>query len=341
MKQWWRKLLWPLVPFYYIGALFIKKMYDWNLFQSTTSRIPLICVGNISAGGTGKTPFVNYLNEYFQQNYTTAIISRGYGRSSKGFHWVNLQSTSDKVGDEPLQHKLNMPQTLVAVDTERRNALHILETSENCPEIAILDDAFQHRKVKAHINILLTTYHNLYTLDYPLPAGDLREPRSAAQRANIVIVTKCPEHLSETKQEQIASKLKLSENQQLFFTKITYANYVFSSKEKRSLNTFIQQDFTLVTGIANPKPLVNFINKQTTNYKHLIFKDHHNFSIKDIDKIAKSKVILTTEKDFMRLKNEEKLRGKLFYLPIAITFLKNEELFQKHIRVSIEKIVHP
>ena len=308
-------------------------MYDFGIYRSTTYSFPLITVGNISAGGTGKSPFVGYLVSLLQKEYKIAVLSRGYGRKTKDFQFVNIDSKAINVGDEPLQLKGNFPDIQVAVDGDRRNGIKQLTKLSVKPEVIILDDAFQHRKVKGGFQVVLTAYYNLYTNDYPLPAGDLREPISAAARANVIIVTKCPINLPGEEQQKITKQLKPLAHQQVFFTAITYDAFVYGleNKLKIGLSEFLKQKFCLVTGIAEPKPLVDYLNSKQAKFSHNNYPDHHVFSNKEIAEIAKNDVILTTQKDYMRLQNEKTLIDKLFYLPISVQFLNNETAFKKQL----------
>jgi len=326
----WRKLLWPLVPFYYLGSLINKLLYDFNIRKSYNFSFPVITVGNISAGGTGKSPFVLYLVDLFKSNYSIAVLSRGYGRKSKGFHWVTPSSSYTQVGDEPLQLKQSYPEITVAVDADRKNGIDVIQ-KENRSDLIILDDAFQHRRVKGGIQILLTAYYNLYSNDYPLPAGDLREPKSASKRADVIIVTKCPGFLSVEEKKRIKNQLKLQKHQSLYFTKISYAKEVIAHTKKQMLSEFLKNSFTLITGIAAPKPLTDFLKNQGAEFEHLHYPDHHSFTSSDLKSFERLDLILTTQKDYMRLKDHELLQNKLFYLPISIEFLADENQFQKRV----------
>ena len=331
----WRKLLWPIVPFYYLGSLFVKKMYDWNIFKNTEYDFPVITVGNISAGGTGKSPFVGYLISILKKNKQITTLSRGYGRKTKGFQIVNEASKAIEIGDEPLQLKRSFPEVNVIVDEDRRNGIKKI-CSINIPDVLILDDAFQHRKVKGGFQVVLTAYYNLYVNDFPLPAGDLREPISAANRADVIIVTKCPVNLSKTDQLAIAKKLKPLPSQNIYFTAVVYDVNVYSKDQEFSFIKFIKEEFCLVTGIATPEPLLDYLKGKKANYTHLNYPDHHLFSGKEIDKMSSYNKILTTQKDYMRLQNEPALKGKLFYLPISIKFLNEEESFKKSLFSFVE-----
>lgn len=310
-------------------------MYDWGVFKSTTYNFPVITVGNLSVGGTGKSPFVMYLVNFLLPQNKIAALSRGYGRSTKTFSFVEEHQSANQVGDEPLQLKKKFPKITVAVDADRKNGIAQIEKHLK-PNVIILDDAFQHRKVTAGLQILLTPFYKLYTDDFLLPAGDLREPKSAANRADIIVVTKCPSIISAEAQEKIVQKLKPKAHQKIYFTGIKYAENVFSKFNKLALDQFLKQEFCLVTGIANPTPLVNFLKEKQANFSHKNFPDHHNFSKKEIAQLSKASFLLTTEKDYMRLKKEELLQNKLFYLPIEVRFLSKEEAFKDAISQFIE-----
>ncbi len=218
-----RKLLYPFSLLYGSVTYLRNKFYDKGFFKSHSYEIPVIAVGNLSVGGTGKTPMVEYLIELLKQDRKVATLSRGYKRSSKGFHLLQGSETAAEVGDEPLQFKNKFPEVLVAVDESRSHGIEQLLQNSTPPDLILLDDAFQHRKVKAGLYILLTPYQKLYSNDLVLPAGDLREPKAGAKRADIVIVTKCPENFSEKEEKKVASKLKLQERQQLYFSSINYS----------------------------------------------------------------------------------------------------------------------
>lgn len=286
---------------------------------------PVICVGNLSAGGTGKTPMVEYLIRLLKDKTKLATLSRGYGRKTKGFLLAEENITATELGDEPFQfyHKFK-DEISVAVDEDRQHGIAALRTLKIKPEVVILDDAFQHRKVKAGYNILLTTYANLYVDDFVLPTGNLREPKKGAKRANIIVVTKCPELLSQEEKEAIVLKLKPKVYQHVFFSHIDYNDSVLNETQKVGLKAL--KSFTLVTGIANAKPLVNYLKSQQLDFNHIEFKDHHNFTADDVKKLSKLERIVTTEKDYMRLKNEDVLKDKLYFLPI-ITVIDNSDEF--------------
>ena len=320
-----RIILFPFVPIYFLVTWFRNLAYDKGWFKSTSYDFPVVCVGNLSAGGTGKTPMVEYLIRLLKDETNLATLSRGYGRKTKGFLLAEDNITATELGDEPFQfyHKFKNEIT-VAVDEDRQHGISTLRAIKPKPEVVILDDAFQHRKVKAGYNILLTTYNNLYVDDFVLPTGNLREPKKGAKRANIIVVTKCPESLTQLEKKAIVLKLKPKVYQHVFFSHIGYNDLVLNETQKVSLNKL--ESFTLVTGIANAKPLVNFLKSLRLDFNHIEFKDHHNFTENDIKKLSELDKIVTTEKDYMRLKNEAVLKSKLYFLPIK-TVIDNSEQF--------------
>ncbi|WP_034062048.1 tetraacyldisaccharide 4'-kinase [Lacinutrix jangbogonensis] len=319
-----RYLLFPIVPIYFLITWLRNKLYDLGLKKSKAYPFPVICVGNISTGGTGKTPMVEYLIRLLKQDYNLATLSRGYGRKTKGFVLASADSSAEKIGDEPFQFYNKFKDSVtVVVDENRQNGISMLRNIKTQPNLIILDDAFQHRKVAAKLNILLTTYSNLYSSDFVLPTGNLREPKQGANRAQIIVVTKCPIDLATDKKKVIEGRLKPETHQKVFFSSISYASEVIGKQDEIAINKLLQ--FTLVTGIANAEPLVRFLRNEGLVFNHLEYSDHHNFSKKDIETISKSNLIITTEKDYVRLISEGSLTSKLYYLPIKIVFDKQEE----------------
>lgn len=324
-----RKFLFPFSLLYGLIMLIRNFLYDINLLKSTSYNFPVICVGNLSVGGTGKTPMIEYLLELLLPANKVATLSRGYGRDTKGYRLVSSEDIANNVGDEPLQFKNKFKNAIIAVDENRRRGIDKLKKDHN-PDIILLDDAFQHRKVKAGLNILLTRYNDIYEQDFMLPTGNLREPIIGAERAKIIVVTKCPQELSIEEQEIIRSKLNPRNYQHLFFSYISYDDYAYSEVEKMELQRLTTMDVTLVTGIANPDSLCNYLKGSGISYEHLNFPDHHNFTSQEINKISNSNFILTTEKDFMRLKGKV-ASNKLYYLPIKMRFIKNSKSFENEI----------
>lgn len=311
-----RYLLFPIVPIYFFVTWLRNKLYDLDIKKSVSYYFPLICVGNLSVGGTGKTPMIEYLIRLLKDDFKVATLSRGYKRKTEGYQLADKDASAETIGDEPFQFYSKFKnEILVAVDSDRQNGIKNLQKEQ--PEVILLDDAYQHRKVKAGLNILLTTYANPYFKDMVLPTGDLREPRSGAKRANIIVVTKCPKDLNDSKKAEIIKRIAPKANQHVFFSAIAYSEMLFSAENSKSIQDLEQ--FTLVTGIANASPLVDSLKSKNLDFEHLNFKDHHDFKDADILALEKKELIVTTEKDFMRLKQYSVLKSKLFYLPITVS----------------------
>lgn len=322
-----RKILFPIVPVYYLITSFRNKLYDLNILKVKSFDIPIICVGNLSVGGTGKSPMIEYLFRLLQKEHRVAVLSRGYKRKTSGFILAEEGIKVDNIGDEPYQFKSKFSDILVAVDTDRQHGIEQLMSLKNSPDIILLDDGYQHRKVKAGLNILLTSFSKLYVDDLLLPLGDLRESKCGAKRADIVIVTKCPDGLKEEEKINIEKKLNLEGNQKLYYSTISYDESIYNNESGRLLEKLKDQKFSLVTGIANSKPFVDYLTSKGLIFEHLNYKDHYNFKAKDIEKFRKRNLILTTEKDYMRLKDKVEA-SKLFYLPIRAE-IGNKNEFNK------------
>ena len=313
-----RYLLFPVVPFYFMVTWLRNKCYDWGVFKSAEYDVPTICVGNLSVGGTGKTPMIEYLIRIFMNEYRIATLSRGYKRSTDGFILADEKATALTVGDEPFQFYNKFKDVIIAVDGDRQHGISKLLQLKDTPEIILLDDAYQHRKVKAKLNILLTPFNDLYVNDILLPTGNLREPRSGAKRADIIVVTKCPQSISENEKLKIIESLHLKTSQKVFFSWIDYSEMIINESDDKALSFLTGKNFTLVTGIANPRPLVEFLKSKSLNFEHLNFDDHHQFTSLDIEDFEKKKWLLTTEKDYMRLPEGLKKNRNIFYLPIQL-----------------------
>lgn len=318
-----RKVLFPFAVVYGIVTAFRNYFYNVGWLKSKKYNLPVICVGNLSVGGTGKSPMIEYLISFLKEEYKVAILSRGYKRKTSGFLEVKQNHTAADVGDEPLQIKLKFPETTVAVCADRQTGI---EKLKNTSEVILLDDAFQHRKVTASLNILLTSFSDLYINDYMLPTGNLREPRAGALRADIIVVTKCPDNVAYAKLQEIQFKLELKPHQKIYFSKIGYDSSIYGISETLPLDYLLQKKFTLVTGIANPTPLVDFLKSKRFDFEHLKFPDHHDFTSSEVEKLKKKELIITTEKDFMRL--QPKLyKFALYYLPIKTVILNEQSKF--------------
>ena len=328
-----RKILWPLNVLYFLVVWCRNRCYDFGILKSKSHDLPLICVGNLSVGGTGKTPMVEYLVQLFEPKFRVAILSRGYGRQSRGFQLADANSTAKTIGDEPFQMAQKFPNITVAVDANRQRGIEMLQTLNTPPELILLDDAFQHRSVTPKFSMVLTPYSDLYCDDLVLPAGNLREPRSGAKRAQMVVVTKCPDNLHPTEKQQIIERLDINPNQHLFFSSVAYSDTIISKTKQRPLVGLKTRKFTLVTGIANANPLVNHLVKLGLKFEHLEFPDHHDFSKKELSVIASKSMILTTEKDFSRLRFIP--HEQLYYLPITIK-IDTPENFE-HVLLEVVK----
>lgn len=331
-----RKLLLPIVPVYYVVTWMRNKLYDVGVFKSTEYNFPVIAVGNLSVGGTGKTPMIEYLVRLLKEDRTLATLSRGYRRQTKGFLLANDETTVEDIGDEPFQFHSKFEDLLVCVDEDRRHGIAELRKLKSAPEIILLDDAFQHRKVKAGFYVLLTSYPKLYAKDILLPTGDLREPRSGAKRADVIVVTKCPNNLDEVEKTEIIKQLNPREGQEVFFSSIDYSSVLKGQKGDMSLDLLKGRKFTLVTGIANPKPFLQYLESFKLDFKHLNFKDHHDFSESEIAMLKNEELIITTEKDYMRLSPHFKHQDNLFYLPIEVK-LDRAELFNSKVKTFVNQ----
>lgn len=328
-----RKILFPFAVLYGFITSIRNFLFDYGILKSYSFPIPVIAVGNLSVGGTGKTPQIEYLIRLLSNKYKIATLSRGYKRKSEGFILANATSNAEILGDEPFQFYKKFPNIQVAVDANRKNGIEQLLSQSNKPDVILLDDAFQHRKVKAGFYILLTAYNDLFINDFMLPTGNLRESRSGAKRADMIIVTKCPRNISELAQNKIKKSL-LRENEkqaEVFFTFIDYDDKIYSNNKTLNVNEVKTVDKLLLAGIAKPESFFAYL--QSENDECLMYPDHHHFSEKEIVEIkekAKNKIIITTEKDFVRL-NEKLPNDSLFYLPIKSSFVNNSTDFDKQI----------
>ena len=336
--RFFRFLLFPLSILYAIGISFRNLFYNLGILNPLIPGVKTIGVGNLSLGGTGKSVVVDYLISSLKSNHKLATLSRGYGRKSKGFFLANPESTALDIGDEPLMFFKKHPELKVAVSENRNAGIQALLELEQPPSLVVLDDCFQHRRLKAHFYILLTTFQNPFFDDYLLPTGDLREFSSAKERAHLVLVTKCPQKLTETQRKTIGTQLRLLPNQTLCFTNIHYASIMRNAQRELPLSMLEKINFVLVTGIAQPELLVDFLKRKFLRFKHLNFSDHHNFSSKDLTKIRREShgnMILTTEKDYARLYPLMKI-DLLFYIPITLGFDRDDqEIFDQAIAEAI------
>lgn len=332
-----RKILFPFAILYGFITSIRNFLFDKGILKSTSFDIPVIAVGNLSVGGTGKTPQIEYLIRLLSDKYKVATLSRGYKRKSEGFVLANENSNAEILGDEPFQFYQKFPKIMVAVDANRTNGIQQLLSQNEKPEIVLLDDAYQHRKVKAGFYILLTSYGDLYADDFMLPTGNLRESRSGAERASIVVVTKCPKILTEEEQIEIRLKLKLKSSQKVFFTFIDYDMVIYGKNEKIAVSEIKSEPKLLLAGIAKPKPFFEYLKNESDEC--LTFPDHHHFSDADLNSIrnkANGRKIITTEKDYVRLKDSE-LVDQLYYLPIKSSFINHQQDFDATILAYVKE----
>ena len=333
MLKSFRYLLFPFAFLYGIIVWFRNWLFDKNILKSAKFNFPVICVGNLAVGGTGKTPMVEYLIELLQHNYKTATLSRGYKRKTRGFAIADQKTTAIDIGDEPMQFHQKFPSVTVAVGEERLVAIPQVLHQRPETEVIILDDAFQHRTVQAGLNILLTDYKNLYTRDLMMPAGDLRDVKRSSKRADIIIVTKCKRDLGTEEKEALIKEIDPLPHQQVLFTEIIY-DQPYHLFNKRKLNMGASTDVLLVCGIANPKPMMEFLTTHVHGYDMIRYPDHHIFSTDDLKEMRRhfeklgpsNSIILTTEKDAVRLQKfvNELSDHPVYVLPIKHRFLFNE-----------------
>ena len=341
----------PLSWLYGIGVRFRNFLFDVGILKSQDYKVPIISVGNITVGGTGKTPHVEYLVKLLKDQFNVAVLSRGYKRKSRGYVLADKDTPMQQIGDEPYQMKQKFPGITVAVDKNRRRGIAQL-TEDDKVDVILLDDAFQHRYVKPGVNILLVDYHRLIIYDKLLPAGRLREPLPGKNRADIVIVTKCPKELKPMEYRVITRAMNLFPYQTLYFSTLEYGELrpVFPHvRSNVTLSQLSNHNVLLLTGIASPRQLKEDLTPLAKSVTPMTFADHHNFSHKDLNRLSATfeampspKVIITTEKDATRLNATEELGDELrkaFYvIPVNIKFmLEQEDLFNQNIIGYVRK----
>jgi tetraacyldisaccharide 4'-kinase len=311
-----------------------NKLYDWNILSSTSFPVKTIVVGNLSVGGTGKSPHIEYLVRLLRDDYKIATLSRGYGRKTKEFIIADGNTTSADIGDEPLQFKRKFADIIVAVDAKRVNGIKEIMKRYPSTKVILLDDAFQHRAVKAGLSIVLTDYHKLFYSDYLMPMGTLREGKSGIARADIVIVTKCPAHITRDEMARVTYRINAYGIRNVYFTYIKYESIVALNKINALAVGSINRDYSvlLIAGIANPVPLEKYVRDKFTDVITEYFPDHHDYNMNDMKRIGDlfgsimntKKIIITTEKDAMRLMDAGIKSATdtlpIYYLPIEIAF---------------------
>ncbi|MBU1009569.1 MAG: tetraacyldisaccharide 4'-kinase [Bacteroidetes bacterium] len=331
-----RLLLLPVAWIYQLILIVRHKLFDWQILRPVAFQHPVICVGNLSMGGTGKTPQVEYIIRLLKNNYRIATLSRGYRRKSSGFLLASNEMTYQQIGDEPKQYINKFDDIIVAVDEKRVHGIRKLQELPNPPKIVILDDAFQHRQVKPGINILLTDFHNLYPNDWLFPAGNLRDLSSQARRANVIIVTKTPRVFSPFTKRRLIEIIRPQPGQMLYFSYLDYGRLTPVNNKSK---VFIPKTLTTILmfcGIGNPYPFEEHLRDLCSNLIVHDYPDHHVYTENDIKHLerefeailGKNKIMVTTEKDAMRLIDSPYFsrleRFPLFYIPIEVKFHENK-----------------
>ena len=328
-------LLYPLSLIYELYTSFRNFLFDLGIIDSIEYKIPTIGIGNLSTGGTGKSIVVDYIIGKFKNKNKITTLSRGYNRNTKGFIQASNISTAYEIGDEPFQFYSKHPEINVVVCEDRRKGMNIILKNLPDTDLCIWDDVFQHRFVKPRLMILTTTFQYPFYKDEILPIGNLRENISSAKRADLIVVTKCPDNLSQKDKVSFLESLNPNDNQKVFFSSLTYMQKIKSDSEEVDIDVLEDVDFILVTGIADSSYLVNFLKNKALKFKHLKYSDHYNFNKSSIDKItglSLNKIILTTEKDFGRLRPKINNRD-IYYIEVGLKFPKeiNEYNFDKNI----------
>ena len=340
-----RYLLFPFSFIYGRITAMRNLLFDYGIFKSQSYTIPIICIGNLSVGGTGKTPHTQYIINLLKQDYKVAILSRGYGRKSSNLQFVEITSNAFEVGDEPLQLKQNNPECLVVVEKNRNKGVKQILNDFPETEVILLDDGYQHRWIKAGFNILITPFSSPYYKDYLMPVGKLRESKKGVSRANAVIFSKTPENTNPTLKKGMLERLHLFAHQEAYFSGIEYHRFkcINNNTELEENNPY---SITLVSGIANTNPLIKYLEEKGHSINHLKYSDHHNYSSNDIETILAEytadksikKLILTTEKDATKLKQflPHFKDVNFYYIPIEIKIDQSKK-FKNQILDYVEK----
>ncbi len=342
-------IYWLFSLLYGLITGFRNLLFNWRILPSRSFPLPVISVGNLAVGGTGKTPHTELLIRELSDDWKTAVLSRGYKRKTKGFHVARLNDTADTIGDEPYQMYIKFPHIIMAVDEKRVHGIREILDMKQGVELILLDDAYQHRYVKPGLSILLTDYHNLYSNDWLLPFGTLRENARNSRRADIIIVTKCDKIPEKEEKELIREKLKIRNHQQLFFSSFKYGDIYPAEKHvspKQPVNGVTR--LFLLTGIEKPQDMQRYLSAKSSDIVGFFFPDHHDFTAQDISWLENSveshkgdKMIVTTEKDYARLKSKQLpdiIRDHLFILPVEVKIAYNEqEIFINKIKDYVSK----
>ncbi|MEJ7645658.1 MAG: tetraacyldisaccharide 4'-kinase [Chryseolinea sp.] len=339
-----RILLYPFAVLYHLITSIRNTLYDQGRKASVRFDLPVLSVGNLAVGGTGKTPMIEYLIRLLCNEYEVATLSRGYGRQTKGFHIADPSDNAKTLGDEPFQFYVKYgDRVTVAVGEERAFAIPNILQKVRKTEIILLDDAYQHRSVRPSLNILLTEYYRPFYNDFLLPAGRLRESKENARRADLVLVTKCPEELSDEDMIEIEKELRKYADKPVFFTHIRYGSPVAYSRQDKVM----KDNVIVVSGISNPRPFITHARQNFKVIKELTFKDHHDFTVADLEKFVRYQQqypnvsLLTTEKDKAKLGSAElsayTSQLSLFYIPIEFFFNRNGRDFDEIVLNSIKR----
>lgn len=329
-----RFIFYPISLIYGSIVYLRNLLFDIGVFKSQSHPIPIICIGNLSVGGSGKTPHTNYIAKLLSKNYKVGILSRGYGRKTKNFNYVNIDSKAIEVGDEPLLLKQNNTSCIVAVNNNRNKGVKKMLNDYPNLNVILLDDAYQHRWIKAGLNILISPFYNPFYKDALLPLGTLRESSSNSNRSDIIIISKTPKNTNPTEEKGMLESMHLKAHQKAYFSAINYNHFKCIDSNKN----FIPKEsysITLVSGIVKTEPLVEYLENQGHSVNQIIFKDHHNYNAIDTQKIlakynadeSVKKLILTTEKDATKLKEllVHFKDSNFYYIPIDIIFEKQED----------------
>ncbi|MGN0003099.1 MAG: tetraacyldisaccharide 4'-kinase [Sphingobacterium composti] len=330
-------LRWILLPFtlIYHSIIWLRNLlYDKTILKSKSFKTPIIVIGNLAIGGTGKSPLTEYLIRLLKDKYKIATLSRGYGRKTKGFRYVDLNSTALEVGDEPLQFKSKFPEITVAIQEDRCAGIEQLQDDH---EVIILDDAYQHRKLNPGFSILLFDFNSLMKPILTLPTGDFRDVFSSTKRADLIIITKCPEHITSKQKEHIEHLIRKYNTAPIFYTKIAYDTPLDPQGEYLK-DKLENKEIVLFCGIANPKPLVEYLINKGNTVKLVKFSDHYNFKTTDFDRIktefdalsSSNKIILTTEKDMQRTDTSYFNNYPLYYIPIHLQSADHQQITFDH-----------
>lgn len=345
----YRLLLFPFSLLYGSFISLRNVAFTTGILKSSSFSQVTISVGNLKVGGTGKTPHIEYFIQLLSDTYKLATLSRGYGRKTKGYLLANENHTAADIGDEPFQIRSKHPNIAVAVCEKRVDGIQKLTAEKKDIEVILLDDAYQHRYVKPDLNVLLTEHDDLFMRDYVLPAGRLREPKKAANRADIIIVTKCPKNLTAIEMRSITIDIKPKEYQKVFFSYLSYAKLKALNTEAEALNLkkkdLSEINVILMTAIANSKKIEKYISKYNRNAEHLKYPDHYFYREKDykliqskFKNLTKTKVLIVTEKDAVKLKMDKFLNIPVFSLPIEVKFHNNsDESFDDYILDYVRK----